>query len=160
MPDRLTNEELFLEQWKLASELQRHEDVLTWGKFQHFTTLLTALVGVLGYLWLNVDRTKFFEIGMIVAGLGIILSFAWLITHERGRMYQTHWIDTAKDAEFGIIGERMEINLTLYSRMDFEGKPKTGFLARFSTQKSITWLIGFILILWIALLITCIVARS
>jgi len=47
----MDKEQLLLEKWKMASELHRHEDNVTWQKFNYFVTLNAALLTVLAVIW-------------------------------------------------------------------------------------------------------------
>jgi hypothetical protein len=113
----MDKEDLLLEQWKLASELHRHEDNLTWQKFNYFIATNGILVSVLGITWSDIvtNRHDLKVIGVAISVFGAAISLVWSYVHKRGQLYQNYRIAQARDAErvLTIGGERI---LRLYEK--------------------------------------------
>ena len=70
-PSPLTSrEQLLLEQWKLASELHRHQDSLIWNQFNYFTTFNLALFPIIGAVWSFLNN-----IPLVAVFLSLLLTF-------------------------------------------------------------------------------------
>ncbi len=90
-----SEQEFLLEQWKMASELQRHEDSLTWERFSYFVTLTGFLATGYGYAF-GANEPRFLRI--ISAG-GAIISLAFACVFRRAYLYHTLRIRQASEAE-------------------------------------------------------------
>ena len=135
MSDKFTKEDLLLEQWKAAIELHKHEDILSWNKFSYFTTMNATLLGAIAYLWSNKNTLDFVVLGLLVSIFGFVVSIAWFLAQERGRMYQKYWIDRAKESEWLLLAQgESNPTLMLYSQR-LEGKyPDMRFWTKASTH--------------------------
>jgi len=112
-------EELLLEEWKLASELHRHEDSLTWQKFNYYITLNGILLSVLCVVWsdfaVNPNNPNLRLVSAVICAFGALVSLVWFAMHKRGQLYQHYRIAQAKEIEkdLKIDGEQV---LDLYAK--------------------------------------------
>ena len=142
----MTDDKLLIEQWKLASELQKHEDNLSWGKFQYFTAFNSALLAALAFLQDNDLEDSFLFI--VIPVLGFALSVSWRFVHERGRAYHKSWIEIAKKSEEQL-SENLENKLILYSLTLEKQFPKLGFWEKKPTQEIVSYITIFAIAAWV-----------
>jgi len=117
----MDKEDLLLEQWKMASELHRHEDRLTWQRFSYFVTLTGILISGLGLVLTQkgVDPTTQEFAMFLISLFGAIVSLTFLLIFRRAYYYHIYRIKQAKAAEEKLLkdGERV---LTVYiTGLDF-----------------------------------------
>jgi hypothetical protein len=79
-------EEIILEQYRIAVDLYKHEDLLNWQKFHNLIYVNTALIGMMG-VWelIPSDIPRILTISLPV--LGIIVSLCFFVTARAGVKY-------------------------------------------------------------------------
>jgi hypothetical protein len=77
--------QLLFEQWKMASELQRHEDNLLWQRFSYFVTLTGVLVSGLGVVLTNSRHPYRFLV--IISFLGALVSLEFAFVFRRAYLF-------------------------------------------------------------------------
>lgn len=150
----MNKENLLLEQWRVASELHRHENNLSWQKFNYFIATNGVLISVLGAGWSMAARynVNIRPLGLVIL-FGAIVSFVWTAIQRHGQLYQRYRIEQAKKAEkdLKINNERI---LTLYEKgfneQDLVKKPK--FFGKIPTQSLMVTLGILLTIGWLILL--------
>ena len=90
----MNKEDLLLEQWKMASELHRHEDEHSWQRFQYYITLTGILVSALGVVWTTISispvNTKVAI--CIISAFGAVTSLVSALIFKRSFMYHLYRI--------------------------------------------------------------------
>jgi len=152
----MNKEDLLLEQWKMASELHRHEDELTWQRFSYFVTLTGILASGLGLVWTtsSMSATSFKVISIAISTFGVVISLVWSLIFKRAYMYHLYRAAQAKEAE-----QALQVNnervLTLYEKGLKEQKlVRVSIFARFPTNDLIFFLALFVTLSWIILLVS------
>jgi hypothetical protein len=95
------NDFLF-EQWKMASELHKHEDNLLWQRFSYFVTLTGILAsGLVIFLTADIDiEPKHQYLFLIIVSLfGAIISLAFAFIFKRAYLYHILRVCQAEEAE-------------------------------------------------------------
>jgi hypothetical protein len=98
------------EQWKMASELHKHEDNLLWQRFSYFVTLTGILVSGLAIFFtadksniasdINIDVSKYQYAFMAAASFfGAIVSLVFASIFKRAYLYHILRICQAEEAE-------------------------------------------------------------
>ncbi|MBN1678963.1 MAG: hypothetical protein JW966_01640 [Anaerolineae bacterium] len=114
----MEKEDLLLEQWKMASELHRHEDNLIWQRFSYFVALTTFLVSGLSYILAkDPSKTGFLFVTLIFSVFGSIISFVFASVFKRAYLYHLHRIKQATEAEEQLQGDNKTI-LLVYQALD------------------------------------------
>lgn len=147
--------DLLLEQWKTASEIHRHEDNLTWQKFNYFVAVNGLLLSVLIVNWKDLaSSSNLREVGLSTSIFGAFISVVWFLVQWRGALYQMYWIRLAKKAEedLGAIDKERVLSVYQFGLNDKGQKiVKVPFPAKLPTQLLIIGL-GFILsVAWVCL---------
>jgi len=108
---------LLLEQWKMASELHRHEDRHSWQRFQYYITLTGILVSAIGVIWTakTIDAEAIKTAFIIISVFGAVTSFVFALIYKRSWVYHKYHIARAKETE-----EKLKVDdqrvLTLYEK--------------------------------------------
>ena len=151
----MNKEDLLLEQWKMASELHRHEDKHSWQRFQYYVTLTGILVSALGVIWGTTSISPGArEVAIrIISIFGAVTSLVSALVFKRSFMYHLYRTAQAKEAE-----EALRINnervLTLYEKDLGEQKLiGVSIFGRISTNDLVFYLTSFMTLFWLALLI-------
>lgn len=153
----MDKKDYLFEQWKLASELHRHEDNLAWQKFNYFIAVNGLLLSVLAVNWkdLAASSNNLRVIGIAISVFGTIISLAWFLVQWRGQLYHALRTRQAKKAEEDIekiTGERW---LDLYS-ISLNDKQQKFVRVPLPAKIPIHWVIvglGFLsTIFWICLI--------
>jgi len=155
-----TREDLLLEEWKMASELHRHEDNLTWNRFSYFVTLTGVLLPIFGALALQTDvaiaLTARFA-SLLVAFFGATTSVAWTLMQIRSKLYHQYRVAQARSAEKRLLvnGERV---LTIYeANIDQQALIRVHPVLRkiifLGTHNMIIFFSGLVTIIWIILFV-------
>ena len=147
----MTKNDVLLEQWKLASELHRHEDNLSWQKMNYFVAINGALFAIVGVSGLTRPETLGVG-GGLLAVFGIVVSVVWCLTQGRGAYYQHYRIQQARVAE-----ERLLVNnervLDLYERgLGDQELVRVPRLCRVPTQRLMVVLGVAVAVLWLFIL--------
>ena len=152
--------ELLLEQWKLASQLHRHEDDITWRRVQYFLALNGTLMTVVGVLWNNIlssNEDELIFITIAISLFGVLTCALWAFAQERARMYHFTWIQKAKECERLLLAEgETEPTLSLYSKQLEENNPDLPLRARLPVQKTVFAVAAILASLWFVSLIVAI----
>jgi len=103
----MKKDQLLLEQWKIASELNRHEDNLTWNKFYYLVSINGILVTVLAtlYSYSHID----IYVKLVISFMGILVSFILTYIIRRGKFYQSYRIAQAREIENALIKSKIKI---------------------------------------------------
>lgn len=82
--------EFRLEQWKIASELQKNEDTLTWQRFNYYVTLMTILATGVAYILASseFEATERYSFLALLSLIGIIVALAFASIFVRAYRYQ------------------------------------------------------------------------
>jgi hypothetical protein len=132
-------EVLLLEQWKMASELHRHEDNLLWQRFSYFVTLTGILATGLGII-LTIDKNtiepkyQYFFL-VLLSFFGAIISLVFASVFRRTYIYHLLRAAQAEEAERkgpGKSQEASECFLPVYGKKFDEILPKV--LAKYSVK--------------------------
>jgi len=111
----MNKEELLLEQWKIASELHRHEDNLTWNRFNYFVILNGILLSIFSAISSGAagNHIDIKRVSILLSVVGVLTSLIWFLMQVRGKLYHRYRNEQAKDTERQLLinGERV---LTLY----------------------------------------------
>ena len=149
----MNKEDLLLEQWKMASELHRHEDKHSWQRFQYYVTLTGILVSALGVIWGTTSISPAArEIAIrIISIFGAVTSLVSALIFKRSFMYHLYRIAQAREAE-----EALRINnervLTLYEKKLGEQKLiRVAIFGRISTNDLVFYLTIIMTLFWLVL---------
>ncbi len=106
-----------LEQWKMAHRLHKHEDDLTWQKFNYFVAANGILISVLGANWQALAiGGNLKPVGQLMSSFGFVVSVGWVVAQWRGLGYMILRIHQAREAEDAIasLNPGKPPDLTLY----------------------------------------------
>jgi hypothetical protein len=149
----MNKEDLLLEQWKMASELHRHEDNLTWQRFSYMVTINGVLASAVGIIWST--STKLFnqrDAFILISLFGIITSLVFTFILRRAFMYQKYRITQAKQTEKKLlINDKQILNLYEFG-LEEQKLIRVSHLAKFSTNNLISFLSLLFVLFWIFLL--------
>lgn len=149
----MDKEDLLLEQWKMTSELHRHEDNLIWQRFNYFIAINGILLSVLIIAWsdFRADETILRIISAVLSFFGVVISILWVVILERGRLYQNYRIFQAKEAERALLiaDERV---LNLYEKsLNEQGLVNVSVLGKWRIQVVLNIFGGILIVLWLIL---------
>lgn len=157
----MNKEDLLLEQWKMASELHRHEDKHSWQRFQYYITLTGILVSVLGVIWATTSiNPGDKEVAIrIISAFGALTSLVFALIFKRSSMYHLYRIAQAKEAE-----EALKMNnervLTLYEKELREQKlVRVCILGRIPTSNLVFYLTIIMTLCWALLLLYSVICN-
>jgi hypothetical protein len=149
----MNKEDLLLEQWKMASELHRHEDEHSWQRFQYYVTLTGILVSALGVIWgtTSISPTAREIAIRIISIFGVVTSLVFALIFKRSFMYHLYRVAQAREAE-----EALKINnervLTLYEKKLGEQKLiRVAIFGRISTNDLVFYLTLMMTLFWLVL---------
>ena len=113
----MTREQLLLEQWRLASELHRHQDTLIWNQFNYFVTFNLALFPIMGIVWSFMKDALYAAtfMSLLLTLLGGFICITWRQAHARQRAYHAYRNKQAAEAEAALLVSGKRI-LTLYEK--------------------------------------------
>lgn len=151
----MNKEDLLLEQWKMASELHRHEDRHAWQRFQYYVTLTGILVSALSVIWGTASITPGVrEIAIrIVPMFGAVTSLVSALIFKRSYMYHLYRIAQAREAEEALRIDNERV-LTLYEKDLREQKlVRVSIFGRIPTSHLVVFLTSFMTLVWLALLV-------
>ena len=80
------SEEMMLEQYRIAVDLYKHEDLLNWQKFHNLVYINTALIGIMG-AWELISSKSPWILVVSLPVLGIIVSLCFLVAARAGVKY-------------------------------------------------------------------------
>lgn len=80
------SEQIMLEQYRIAIDLYKHEDLLNWKKFHSLVYANTALIGMMG-VWKLIPSDTPGILAISLPVLGIIVSLCFLIAARAGVKY-------------------------------------------------------------------------
>jgi hypothetical protein len=148
----ITKEELLLEQWKMASELHRHEDNMTWNRFIYFLTINGILLSVFGTIVAAAVVNKV-VLSIMISAFGAFISLAWFMMQIRGKFYHRYRNEQAKDVERRLLVNNERV-LTLYEtgldeQILFEINPLWKKLIFLSTNNLVLLLSLVAFVLWL-----------
>lgn len=108
--------DLLLEQWKMAAELHRHGNEVTWNRFNYFIAMNGVLASAAAVVYSS-HTQDLVQVRLPLSMLflfGSFVSWAWFLAHCRGEAYnryRQHQAGAAEDA-LKIEGEQI---LTVYA---------------------------------------------
>jgi hypothetical protein len=163
-------EQKILEQWKMAADLHKNEDKLTWQRFSYFVTLTGLLISGLGLvISQNAGESETEEFAFLVSFFGIIVSGIFVCIFSRSRFYQRYRIAQARTLEAEYWGDSKP-TLLIYEKDGIETfieQDRRVGLKNFLFQKSgshsthelIIFLSLFVTIVWCAIGGYCVYLR-
>ena len=83
-----------LEEYKLAVELIRDENKLTWERFKLFFVINSALLAAIGYL-----KHDWPWWPLPIASLGIVMCIVWWAVSAKNAAYSEYWTQRARELE-------------------------------------------------------------
>ncbi|MCI0415614.1 hypothetical protein L0222_22800 [bacterium] len=100
-PQNGTGTNLVFDQYKLLTDLLKHEEVLIWQRNQFFFAFNGALLAVFGWLKSTPKETTIFppEFAIWACIIGICMCLFWFLVIQRGRAFYDHWFEQLKDLE-------------------------------------------------------------
>jgi len=163
MPEKTTEKvELLFEQWKVASELHRHEDNLTWQKVNYFIAVLGALLTAYFVLGNGLPLCDQIRARFYWAVFGLAVSILWLVVHVRGSLYHTLRINQALEIEkiLGSGGQPDILNLYSKGQITETERDKTAnwvlrcvttLSTKIRTNDAVSCFIGLVFLVWLYL---------
>ena len=106
----MTDQEVFLEQLKLASELHRHMDAMASQRFNYFIAVNAVLVPALTLIWFSdmtdTSNTLDWKLAFtaVIAAFGVVTSLVWCFVHKRTQIYHALRCRQAGAAEEKLLG--------------------------------------------------------
>jgi hypothetical protein len=148
----MNREDLLLEQWKLASELQRHEDNLSWQKFGYGVAINGALLGA---ITIGPHENAPALLRLIVPLVGAAVCGAWHLMQTRVALYQLHRTKQARCAEEQLNKLEGATVLSVYR----EG-PEASGLYSIGAQSLISYVPIFFVVAWLAVFVVFLCALN
>ncbi|MBN1202304.1 MAG: hypothetical protein JXJ20_10650 [Anaerolineae bacterium] len=121
----MKRDDLLLEQWKMSSELHRHEDRLVWQRFNYFVALTGILISGLGLVLTqnNVEAEERKIALFFISLFGLLVSVIFLLMFKRAQYYHHYRITQAKEAEKALQVDGEQV-LTVYTEKLTKGAIK------------------------------------
>jgi len=144
MPD---DKFLALQEYKLAVELYRDQNRLTWDKFKIFFAINSALLAAIGYLK--------HPLTLGVAFLGVFACIVWWQISDKNAAYSEYWIQRANQ-----VGDNLKFDLLSEERYKKARREISGM--KIDASNTILLIPYAFLILWVlsfAAQATCLILR-
>lgn len=139
----------------MAAELHRHEDDLTWRKFNHFLTLHGILLSALGVIWSGTTavRPNLRAASIAISLFGMFASSVWSLIQKRGQLYHTYRIFQARAAEQALKVDGVQV-LNLFEKgLNEQELVNVSKIYKFPTQTLIFGLGLIVSAVWLGLLV-------
>lgn len=139
----MDREQLLVEQWRLLSEIARHEDNLSWQKFGYGVVINGALLGALTIspTLLNAADSP---VRMLFPALGVVVCGLWHLMQSRVREYQKLRLEQAKEVETVLEG-LMQHPFGIYRTVI----PQRRWPYSLGAQALLTWIPVVCALLWL-----------